>query len=245
MKVLVISDIHGNSIALKEVIKRNEFDELWVLGDLVDYGPDPGGVIDLIKELKPKFIVRGNHDHAAAFNVDCGCGPATHELSTVTREKITLQSLSKNELKWLSEIPLTLETELDGSNYYIVHGSPSNPLYGYLYYYTGKTLLEDSLQGLGFRDNGENTLVHGHTHYQGSMHYKNMLLINPGSVGQPRDGDSRAAYLVIEKGSQGDRFILGRIKYDIENVVKQVKTFDLPEWAVKQLTYILRNGKVA
>ncbi|MEB3756138.1 MAG: metallophosphatase family protein [Desulfurococcales archaeon] len=244
MKILVLSDIHGNSIAFKEVVNNVSFDDLWVLGDLVDYGPDPGGVVDLVRELDPSIIVRGNHDHAAAFNVDCGCGPSTHDLSVLTRDKVTLQSITRNELDWLKRIPLTGNAELSKSKIYVVHGSPANPLYGYLYYHTGSPLLDASLGSLRFQDTGTTVLLHGHTHYQGLMHYRNLLLVNPGSVGQPRDGDNRAAYLVIDVNSDEVKFVLGRIKYDIDKLLKMYERFNLPERAVKQLTQILRNGKV-
>jgi putative phosphoesterase len=245
LRVLVISDIHGNSIALKEVVNNVGFDDLWVLGDLVDYGPDPGGVVDLVRELDPSIIVRGNHDHAVAFNVDCGCGPSTHELSVLTRDKITFQSLTRNELDWLKRVPLTGNVEVYNSKVYIVHGSPSNPLHGYLYYHTGSPYLDASLEKLRSHEKDARILLHGHTHYQGLIHYKDLLLVNPGSVGQPRDGDNRAAYLVIDANGDGVRFVLGRIKYDIQKLLKMYEGFNLPEWAVKQLTQILRNGRVS
>ncbi|MCE4606126.1 MAG: metallophosphatase family protein [Desulfurococcales archaeon] len=244
MRILVVSDIHGNSTALKEVISHVSFDYLWVLGDLVDYGPDPGGVVDLVRELDPSVIVRGNHDHAAAFNVDCGCGPSTHELSVLTRSKITLQSLSRNDLDWLKRIPLTGNAELCGSKIHMVHGSPDNPLYGYLYYHKGPAILDMSLERLQSPEAGGSILLHGHTHYQGLIHYRDLLLVNPGSVGQPRDGDNRAAYLVIDVNTDEARFVLGRIKYDVDKSLKMYERSGLPEWATKQLARILRNGKV-
>lgn len=244
MRVLVISDIHGNSVALKEIIERNEFDDLWVVGDLVDYGPDPGGVIDWIKELDPSIIVRGNHDHAAAYNVDCGCGSATHELSVLTRERITLQFLSRNDLDWLGRIPLNSETSVDEENYYVVHGSPRDPLHGYLYYHSGKALLESSLNGLGGERQHRQILIHGHTHFQGSIHYKDILLINPGSVGQPRDGDWRGSYLLIETQGNEARYVFGRVKYEVEKVVKQLERYNLPKSVIEKLARILRHGKV-
>ena len=93
MRILVLSDVRGNVDALKAVVKHaGKWDYLWVLGDLVDYGPEPHIVVDMIRELKPDVIVRGNHDHAVAYNVDCRCNTATHELSVYTRLNFFLNS---------------------------------------------------------------------------------------------------------------------------------------------------------
>jgi len=92
-RLLILSDIHGNMPALEKILESIEkYDDVIVLGDLVDYGLHPGEVIDLLKSIGAK-IVRGNHDHAAAYRVDCRCGEATHWLSVWFRENITLELL--------------------------------------------------------------------------------------------------------------------------------------------------------
>jgi len=80
LRILVISDIHGNADALRRVLEDSgRWDHLWILGDLVDYGPEPHVVIDVVRELKPDVIVQGNHDHAVANGADCRCDPVVHE----------------------------------------------------------------------------------------------------------------------------------------------------------------------
>ena len=129
----MLSDIHGNADALKKVLEHaGDWDFVWVLGDLVDYGPEPHIVIDMIKDLKPDAIVRGNHDNAVAFNVDCKCSPKTHELSVYTRNMISFKLLSREQIGWLKTLPLTREIVVDHRRYYLVHGRLLNPLYGYL-----------------------------------------------------------------------------------------------------------------
>jgi predicted phosphodiesterase len=133
VKILIISDIHGNSVALRTVLEdAKRWDYVWVLGDLVDYGPEPHIVIDIVRELKPDVIVMSNHDYAVAFNTDCRCDPEIHELSEYTRRNISYRLLSREQIEWLKSLPIKIEKNVNGRKIYIVHGSPRNPLYGYL-----------------------------------------------------------------------------------------------------------------
>ncbi|MCC6041942.1 MAG: metallophosphoesterase, partial [Desulfurococcaceae archaeon] len=90
MRVLIISDIHGNYDALKTVLETARgFDYIWFLGDLVDYGPEPHLVVDLVREIKPEVALMGNHDYAVAYNTDCMCAQELHDLSVYTRLNIS------------------------------------------------------------------------------------------------------------------------------------------------------------
>ncbi len=121
----------------------------------MDYGPDPGEVVDIIRGLDPPVIVRGNHDHAAAYGVDCGCGPATHELSVLTRERITLGQLSKNKLVWLGSLPLEASVECGGHIFHVTHGSPLDPLHHYFYYHSKISQVDRVLEKLKERYSGK------------------------------------------------------------------------------------------
>ncbi len=234
MRVLVLSDAHGNSVALKTIINKEKFDEVWFLGDITDYGPDPDEVLDILKELKPEVWVTGNHDYANAFNVDCHCGEKTHDLSVYTRENITRKKMSKEDLVWMRTLPLYQERDLNGKKFYFVHACPANPLYGYMFDFDPSCMKND----IG-RNIEADTIVYGHTHFPRNGDYKGFHYFNPGSAGQPRDGDSRASY-----GIYDGEFHLKRISYDVEEVVRRIKSLKLNEKYEAQLISILRKGKV-
>ncbi len=249
-RVLVVSDVHGNMDAFKSVIGSVAgFDEVVVLGDLVDYGPDPGRVLDLVRELGAR-LVRGNHDDAVGFGRDCRCGERTHWVSVWFRENITNKILGETDKKFLRSLPEKLLLDIDGFVIEAVHGSPSSPLYGYLYPDLGDremcSALRPSLR-LRIRNNynecpsGRIFFV-GHTHVQFLRTVRGALVVNPGSVGQPRDGDPRPGYLIVDtdKGS----FTLGRVKYDVERVVRKLRDLGIPDPYYGFLVQLLRTGIV-
>ncbi|RQD87968.1 metallophosphoesterase, partial [Methanosalsum natronophilum] len=129
MQMLIISDIHGNLVALDTVLRKIKVDKIICLGDLVDYGPMPRECIELIKDMKIP-TVRGNHDNAVANRIDCGCGYEYKHLSQVTRE-FTFQELQQQHISFLKKLPLSLTETIDGHKYYFTHGSP-NSIYEYI-----------------------------------------------------------------------------------------------------------------
>jgi protein phosphatase len=242
MKILIISDIHGNSVALRTVLEdAKRWDYVWVLGDLVDYGPEPHIVIDIVRELKPDVIVMGNHDYAVAFNTDCRCDPEIHELSEYTRRNISYRLLSREQIEWLKSLPIKIEKNVNGRKIYIVHGSPRNPLYGYLKPDLSKDeiLLQitPSIYAVKPRPVNADIVLVGHTHIPTTILVDDRYILNPGSCGQPRDGDLRASYAIydIEKGV----FEIRRVKYDIGKVVEKLKNLNLEERYLKWLENIL------
>ena len=251
MRILLLSDIHANLPALEAVLAHaGRYDDVWVLGDLVDYGPWPGEVIDTVRSLGPSVSVRGNHDHAAAYGVDCGCGPRTWRASVETRRLITLPKLSKGDLEYLANLPLKAQP---APTILAVHGSPRNPLHGYLHHKPdtierelNPTLrLSKAKTPRNRKTLGYTLLVHGHTHKPGTTTYQEATLVNPGSVGQPRDGDPRASYAIIEL--DGDRVTgvrLHRVQYNIEKVVSAIRGLELPGWLKEWLTKTYLTGQV-
>ncbi|ADM28136.1 phosphodiesterase, MJ0936 family [Ignisphaera aggregans DSM 17230] len=246
MRILVISDIHGNYEALKTVLDRVEYDYLWVLGDLVDYGPDPHLVVDTVKSLKPDIILMGNHDYAVAYRDDCRCDPSIHWLSVYTRENISYRLLSEEQIKWLSSLERKSVRDIGGYRVMAVHGSPRNPLYGYLY--PGLSDDEKLLQltespfALRPRPVDVDVVVHGHTHIPNTEVVKGIKLFNPGSLGQPRDGDPRASIGVIDLDK--NVFEIHRIEYDVESVVKRYRDLGIEDRYLDALMYILRKASI-
>jgi len=239
-RILLISDIHGNYEALKAVLNdahHLRFDEVVVLGDLVDYGPDPDLVIDEVRSLKPKAIVRGNHDHAVGYGVDCGCGPATHAASVYTREEISLKKLSSNDVKWLASLPTkTTLKALGFKGVLAVHATPAEELHDYLYPWFSDDRVTSSL-----KDFEGPALLVGHTHYQFTVRRLGKYLIaNPGSVGQPRDGDPRAAYAIIDDNETAITF--RRVKYDAETTIGKLEALVKDKSSLRLLKYLLMHG---
>lgn len=247
MNVLVISDIHGNLTALKTVLENSKgWSDVWVIGDLVDYGPEPHLVVDLIKDLKPSVIVMGNHDYAVAYNVDCKCREEVRELSVYTRMNISLKLLSREQIDWLKKLRKSADTSLAGKRVYIVHGSPSDPLYGYMKpnlphdVLLNMLLLKQSEYSLSSKAVDADVVIAGHTHIPMKITVHNTVVFNPGSVGQPRDGDPRASYGLLNLDNF--EFKVVRVKYDIDSVISKLKCLGLELRYLLWLERILRQG---
>lgn len=249
LKLLVLSDLHGNIEALKTVVEEARgWSDVIVLGDLVDYGPWPGEVVDYVRELGVHAI-RGNHDHAVGYGVDCRCSEETHWLSVWFRENITLKMLSRNDREWLARLPLSLEVELDGVKITAVHGSPQNPLYGYLYPWLGVDELCRALKTsskFSFKTGvascpDKGLFLVGHTHIQFTLSIEGARIINPGSVGEPRDGISSAAYAIIDTETQA--VTLKRTRYNVDKVVKALESLRIPEPYIGALKHMFIKAK--
>ncbi|MGM0509937.1 MAG: metallophosphoesterase family protein [Thermoplasmatota archaeon] len=223
MKTLLISDIHGNYEALQTVLDVERWDKILCMGDLVDYGPSPEDVVQTIKE-KVDHVVRGNHDNAVAFGVDCGCGYEMKALSEETR-KYTMKVISDGSRSYLSELPISEEV----GNRFITHGAPSD-----MYRYLKPETPEDEFEV--FDDVDSETILLGHTHIPMDRRVKNKRYINPGSLGQPRDGDWRASYAFLEDGE----LYFERMEYEVGKVIERMEKVGLPERAQR----ILKEGEV-
>jgi len=247
LRVLVISDIHGNYDALKAVLNHaKRYDYVWVLGDLVDYGPEPHLVVDAIKNLKPDVIIRGNHDHANAFNADCGSAKELHDISVYTREYISRKYLSREQVMWLRDLPIKVELELGGKSFYIVHASPLNPLHGYLR--LTSISRERLIEMLRDHESGKlissDVVVVGHTHIYINEYLEGLgvKILNPGSVGQPRDGNPMPSYIILDL----DRNIVEnyRVKYEVEKVILKLKELIKRKDYLEKLIKLLLLGSI-
>lgn len=229
MKVLVIADVHGNLEALESVL-ADPHDALICLGDIVGYGPDPGACVRRIMGESP-IIVRGNHDHALATGAVPGCLPSFHWLAQATA-RLAAAQLSETEKAGLADLPLRASEMVDGSLYHLVHATPTDPMHRYL---------DSSSDGWAreLRDIDPGTLLVGHTHLQFRHHVAGHTILNPGSVGQPRHGDARAAYIVIEDGN----FSFCRVIYPVERTVAKLERSGIEPAAAAVLGQLLRTGQ--
>jgi putative phosphoesterase len=231
MRILLTADIHANWPALQAVAAQPH-DVCLCLGDLVDYALEPAECIAWVKEHAP-YTVRGNHDHGAAQNVVVQGRSGFKYLSAVTRP-LTRERLNADELRYLGRLPLSRMVTLDNTRFLLVHATPRDPLDEY-----GPPDVEFWARRL---QNVEADVVCvGHTHQPYVLEVGDKLVINPGSVGQPRDGDPRASYAIIED----NRVDLHRIEYPVEDALAAITSSTLPENAKDQLAEVLKTGTLS
>jgi len=233
MRILVISDIHANWPALEAVLAAESFDELMVGGDLVSYGPHPREVVEAVR-ARDGAVVRGNHDNALAHRVDCRCAPASKPLAEATRN-VHADMLSEEQRDYLGALPLTASRSIAGLRIFSTHASPREHLFRYtLTPDAPEEHLRAEIAGVD-----ADVILLGHTHFPMIRRIGNRTVVNPGSVGQPRDGDPRASYAVIEDG----RVELRRAAYDVERTARDLRAFPVPPAIAEPLISILRTGR--
>jgi putative phosphoesterase len=232
MRLLVISDLHANWAALEAVLAAEAYDRLVVGGDLVAYGPDPARVVDFVRR-HAALAVRGNHDDALAHGTDCRCSPANRPLADATRAAHAAM-LGEEAKRYLGALPLAGVLKAGGESFFAVHATPRDALYRYtLEPWIDDATLAAEVAGV------PGIVLLGHTHLPMVRRVGDRLVVNPGSVGQPRDGDPRAAYAVVEDGVP----TLRRVAYDVEKAVRGVRELPLARDVVDRLVTILTTGR--
>ncbi len=238
MRIAVISDIHSNLPALDAILASfGTVDALWQLGDVVGYGPHPDEVVDRLRE-RGAIGVRGNHDAAALG------GLAVAWFTPDARQAIewTARRIGPETRAWLGGLPDRLVV----GNVTLVHGSPRDPVWEYV---TGVSVARASLGAFATP-----FLLHGHTHVPvvfredgrrletlgpvaGStlLLDDRRLLVNPGSVGQPRDGDPRASALVYDTEARSMTWL--RVPYPVGETQAAMRAAGLPPRLVSRLDH--------
>lgn len=229
MKIVIISDIHGNFDALSAL--NETYDELWVLGDLVNYGPEPSAVIDFVKS-RASVVVRGNHDHSIGFGEDPRCSPRFREMAEATG-RFTDSALSFGEKHFLRNLPLQLEIQRGSTRFYLCHAIPSDPLFGYCEADSPQWIRE-------IQDISADVILVGHTHVPAVRTIGSCLVINPGSLGQPKTGSPDARYAVWEDGNVQ----LKSYAYPVEKTVSKILALPIPAHLRDELSTILQTGDI-
>lgn len=220
-----ISDIHGNVEALRAVLAHLEgrrTARIYCLGDLVGYGPDPNGVIDLVRRNKIPTVA-GNYDDGVGFaRGHCGCFYPDEEAERIgdASYRFTAREVTRENKAWLQELPFSLKVRAGNRTLQLVHGSPRR-----LNEYLLPERAPRTYERLAAQTTAD-TLVFGHTHTPWSGTFKGVHFINVPSVGRPKDGDPRAAYAVYHPGE--GRMEFTRVTYDWDSVADAVLSQGLP-----------------
>jgi predicted phosphodiesterase len=238
MRIAVLSDIHGNLPALEAVLDAlKPYDAIWELGDIVGYGPQPDEVVERLARENATGV-RGNHDAAALGQLE------TNSFNDDARFAVewTADRISAETRAWLSALPERVVDE----PFTLVHGSPRDPTWEYVF-----------TPAIARGNLGEFDTTHclvGHTHIPVAFREKGgrmeavevddgtklevgtqRLMVNPGSVGQPRDGDPRASGMLFDTDAHTLEW--HRVDYPIEDVQKMMVEHKLPARLVRRLAY--------
>jgi putative phosphoesterase len=208
MRIGVLSDVHSNRVAFETVLAdMPEVDALVCAGDVVGYNPWPAESVEMMRDREIPTVL-GNHDRAVAEGT-------AFRFNAMAKAGVEHASdrLSEDQLDWLADLP-NERREFDG-RVKVVHGHPDDPDH-----YTMPEEFSPDLLG------EEDALVMGHTHVQHHEVYDDGVVLNPGSVGQPRDRDPRAAYAVLDLDDRSVEEC--RVEYDIEAVQRAVEEAGLP-----------------
>jgi len=246
LRYLLLSDIHSNLEALATCLElvQEKYDQVLCLGDLVGYGPDPNAVVEKIRSIA-KVIIRGNHDKA------CTGDPVAAEFNPLARlaTEWTRNELTPEHFGFLRSLP-SGPIQLDG--FQIVHGSPLDE---------DDYILGPGQAFPLLRTPEPQTVCFGHTHYQGgfmisplgrfqsilvpskkdglvltlSLQDEGRYLVNPGSVGQPRDGDRRTAFAIIDTGRRAVEYF--RTSYNLAKTQEKMRKAGLPQLLIERLEH--------
>ena len=261
MRVLILSDIHANLVALETVLNTADgaYDAIWCLGDVVGYGPRPNECVELMRD-RAAVCVMGNHDWAVlgrpGINVD-DFNPHARQAVLWTREQ-----LRDRNRAYLDQLPDAPIRPIESEEFLVTHASPREPVWEYIL--TPNVAMEN------FGAFSEPVCLVGHTHkpavfrwrvyaevVAGSSTHRSAkvdyllpkcgaelsidtgpderLIINPGSVGQPRDNDARAAYAILDLDKLTWRY--ERIAYPIELTQGQMQEAGLPRRLIDRLSF--------
>ncbi len=227
MRILLLADIHSNWPALAAI--DEEFDICLFLGDLVDYATDPVPCIEWIQK-HATHLVRGNHDHSIAQRVAIRPSGTFRLLSAAMRDH-HYRVLSDDHLTWLARLPVTCHVTCGDLRFLLVHASPRDPMDEYVG--------NDADQWRMRLDHVDVDFVCvGHTHVPMHLHVDDTQIVNPGSVGQPRDGNPQASYAVIDDG----QVEFHRVDYEIDRTIEHMRQSGIDEDAVRSTEQILRSG---
>lgn len=238
MRYAILSDIHGNLAALQTVLDQlGSIDAVWCLGDIVGYGPDPVACLELVRR-KATLTVQGNHDLACVSDTDL----AYFNVDAAKACRWTREQLSRPDRNYLAALHKTAST----NGFTLVHGSPADPTWEYV--------SNARVAAAAFGDFKSSVCLLGHTHVPVVFHLGadsrvteirpgdapvslagGRFIVNPGSVGQPRDGNPAASYAVLDTDAR--TVVILRVRYPIAETQRKIQAAHLPIRLATRLSY--------
>jgi len=228
-----MSDIHANYTALEAVLKdAGAVDETWCLGDLVGYGPDPNAVVEEVRDIKNLTCLMGNHDVGVIGKMSLDTFNGEAKRSLMYHEQV----LSASNMDFIKSLPSNVKVRGEAS---IVHGSPRDPVWEYILNAMTASLNFDyfdtpwcfvghtHLPSMFVRDEEQARILVSPTQPDTTVQLRPKMILNPGSVGQPRDRDPRASYAIYD--SEARTWTPKRVPYNIPEVQERIRAAKLPE----------------
>lgn len=239
MRILIISDIHANLTALDAVLNdARQIDAVWCLGDLVGYGPDPNECIERVQQLQNLVCLIGNHDAAVSGDIEIATFNNEARLAVIWTKRV----IEPAHLEFLRA--LSPQTVIDSVS--LAHGSPRQPIWEYLldthtafqnfdHFDTPFCFVGHSHLPVVFQMQAEKrTADLSIPQINSSLNMIPRAIYNPGSVGQPRDRDPRAAYAIFDSVRQTWNY--HRVSYDIQSVQDRMQSANLPQRHIQRLS---------
>jgi predicted phosphodiesterase len=240
MRVLVISDIHANLTAFEAVLAdaQDKWDIIWCLGDLVGYGPDPNECVALLREQE-HISLSGNHDWAVLGKLDITNFNNEARLAIEWTQRRT----SAETKAYLDQLPSLLVQ----GEFTLAHASPRQPVWEYIldpytasinfaFFETPYCLVGHTHVPVVFEEEDVHTIMPHSPDYTNSIQLNHTrLIINPGSVGQPRNSDPRAAYALLD--TEAKTWSYCRVAYDIDQTQKRMRQHKMPNRLIRRLEH--------
>ena len=227
MRTAVLSDIHANIQALEAVLRdceEQETDSFWMLGDYIDYGGSPVETVQRLETLDIRHMVAGNHDACLYLDsVRTSATPHGRKAYEFTSSVVRGNRQQFRMIEAAARCPVTYISECGTI---LVHGTPDDP-------YWGKFRAGDDPDRLfcAMEERDARLMLMGHSHTSFLLMRGGRRIINPGSVGQPRDGCPKASYVILD----GDTVIFRRVKYDIDGAADAIRRAGLPKYLWQRL----------
>jgi len=218
----VLADPHGNAVALNAVLEDASGikpDRIVIAGDLVGYGPEPGEVIDIVRGIDA-IVIKGNHDESVIRREYTWMN-----VVAASAAKWTASILDVEHISYLSGLESEMELEIQGRKIGIYHGAPGDPT---------EYVTEDSRARKLLRESEMDILICGHTHVPMLIMDAGKMFLNPGGIGQPRDGNPDASYAVLDPADLEVEF--RRVGYDIQKVQRKILDAGLPDFLAARLS---------
>jgi predicted phosphodiesterase len=233
MQLLILSDIHANWPALSAVLAAEpQVNGVVCLGDIVNYGPHPVPCIDWVHgHARPGWVVQGNHDRAVGRDEGPRCSAPYRELAA-DMQRYTRKQISLSARDYLARLPTNTTQVLAGAVFFLCHAVPTEPLYTYAAPDDTRHWERECMFA------GQPTfLLVGHTHLPIILRLGRTTIVNPGSVGLPKNGDPRASYALWRDGEVE----LRRVAYDVQATARDLAAC-APQETARRLTQVLLSG---